>query len=199
MNRTLFFKLSTALLLLAFGGCAELAKPQTSQAPWETLLDGTNLNSWTAIGNANWRLYDGAAQAELGSGFLVSNKSYQDFQIQAEFWVDDEANSGIFIRVSDPKLINAVNAYEVNVYDKRPDPSYGTGSIVNVAKVEPMPKAGGHWNTYDITAKGNHYTVIFNGVTTVDVTNNNLLKPGPIALWLKYESLLELQTSKKIR
>jgi hypothetical protein len=42
----------------------------------------------------------------------------------------------------------------VNIYDQRPDPSYGTGAIVNFAKVEPMPKAGGKWNTYEITAKG---------------------------------------------
>ncbi len=30
----------------------------------------------------------------------------------------------------------------MNVYDQRPDPSYGTGAIVNIAKVSPMPKAG---------------------------------------------------------
>jgi len=182
MKFSKFFKICAALLFTGLLGCADMTAQQTPQAPWETLLDGTNLNSWSAIGNANWRLSEGNAQAELGSGFLVSNKSYQDFQIQAEFWVDEEANSGIFIRVSDPKAITAVNAYEVNIFDKRPDPTYGTGSIVNVAKVEPMPKAGGHWNTFDITAKGNHYVVYFNGVKTVDVTNNNLLKGGPIAL-----------------
>ena len=27
-----------------------------------------------------------------------------------------------------------------------------------------MPKAAGKWNTYDITVKGNHITVILNGV-----------------------------------
>jgi len=182
MKRNFFLKLSTLILLTSLWGCVDMAPQQTALTPWENLLDGTNLNSWTSIGNANWRLYDGNVQAELGNGFLVSNKSYQDFQIQAEFWVDEEANSGIFIRVSDPKTITAVNAYEVNIFDKRPDPTYGTGSIVNVAKVEPMPKAGGHWNTFDITAKGNHYVVYFNGVKTVDVTNNNLLKAGPIAL-----------------
>ena len=190
MRRAFFLKLSTAFAAVILSSCAELSTlasnstPQiNSQAPWETLFDGTNLNNWTAIGNANWRLTEsGLAQAELGNGFLVSTKSYQDFQIQSEFWVDDDANSGIFIRVSDPTKINAVNAYEVNIFDKRPDPSYGTASIVNVAKVIPMPKAGGHWNTFDITAKGNHFVVYFNGVKTVDVTNNNLLKGGPIAL-----------------
>lgn len=182
MKKLQLFKLSALFLFAALTGCAQMNPQQTAQTPWETLLDGTNLNSWSAIGNANWRLNEGNAQAELGNGFLVSNKSYQDFQIQAEFWVDEEANSGIFVRVSDPKLINAVNAYEINIYDKRPDPSYGTGSIVNVAKVDPMPRAGGHWNTYDITVKGDHFVVYFNGIKTVDATNKNLPKAGPIAL-----------------
>jgi len=189
MKLSVFLKLSTTLTALLFCGCAELSTTASnsssggSQAPWESLFDGKSLNSWTAIGNANWRLTEsGLVQAELGSGFLVSTKSYQDFQIQAEFWVYEDANSGIFMRVSNPAKIDAVNAYEVNIFDKRPDPTYGTGSIVNVAKVVPMPKAGGHWNTYDITAKGNHYVVYFNGVKTVDVTNENLLKAGPIAL-----------------
>jgi hypothetical protein len=56
----------------------------------------------------------------------------------------------------------------VNIFDQRPDPSYGTGAVVGVAKVVPMPKAGGHWNTYEITARGTHLTVVLNGVKTVD-------------------------------
>jgi hypothetical protein len=51
----------------------------------------------------------------------------------------------------------------VNIFDKRPDPTYGTGAIVDVAKVDPMPKAGGKWNTYEITAKGSQLTVVLNG------------------------------------
>src|SRR4029077_17999208 len=92
--------------------------------------------------------------------------------IRAEFWADHTTNSGIFIRCTDPKAITATNAYEVNIYDQRPDPSYGTGGIVNVAKVDPMPKAGGKWNTYEITAKGAQLTVVLNGVKTVDIQDS---------------------------
>jgi len=68
----------------------------------------------------------------------------------------------------------------VNIYDQRPDPSYGTGGIVNVAKVSPMPKAGGKWNTYEITAKGSQLTVVLNGVQTVDVQDSQHAQ-GPFA------------------
>ncbi|MCX7366961.1 MAG: DUF1080 domain-containing protein, partial [Alphaproteobacteria bacterium] len=98
-----------------------------------------------------------------------------------EFWADEEANSGIFIRCTDPKKIDAKQCYEVNIFDKRPDPSYGTGAIVDVAKVIPMPKAAGKWNTFDITAQGSHLVVIFNGQKTVDVQDSKL-PAGAVAL-----------------
>jgi hypothetical protein len=60
-----------------------------------------------------------------GNGFMVSKESYTDFEIRAEFWVDSKANSGVFIRCTYPTKVTATNAYEVNIYDERPDPSYG--------------------------------------------------------------------------
>jgi len=69
----------------------------------------------------------------------------------------------------------------VNVYDQRPDPSYGAGAIVNFATVSPMPKAGGKWNTYEITAKGPQLTVVLNGVQTVNIQHSKFAQ-GPFAL-----------------
>ena len=165
---------------LTMFGCAQMSG---SDGGWITLIDGTaGLENWDRLGDANWRAEDGAIVADKGKGgFLVSKNSYKDFQIRAEFWADHTTNSGIFIRCSDPKAITATNAYEVNIFDQRPDPSYGTGGIVNVAKVSPMPKAGGKWNTYEITAKGLQLTVVLNGVKTVDVQDSKLAQ-GPFAL-----------------
>jgi 3-keto-disaccharide hydrolase len=125
-------------------GCAYISLGQ-SDAGWTTLIDGaTGLDNWNRIGDANWRSEAGAIIADKGKGgFLVSKSSYKDFQIQVKFWADHTTNSGVFLRCSDPKAITATNAYEVNIYDQRPEPAYGTGGIVNVAKVSPMPKAGG--------------------------------------------------------
>ena len=153
-----------------------------SEAGWSTLFDGKSLDNWTQIGDANWHLADGVVSADKGSGFLVSKQAYTDFQLRVEFWVDDDANSGIFIRCTNPDKVGTDSAYEVNIYDKRPDPSYGTGAIVNVAKVEPMPKAGGKWNVYEITAKGPRFTVILNGQKTVDGVEDSKFTSGRIAL-----------------
>ena len=148
------------------------------------LINGKDLNAWKLVGNANWRLQDGLVQAELGDGFLITRNSYQNFHLVAEFWVDEEANSGIFFRCTDPLVINDKTAYEANIYDKRPDASYGTGTIVGVAKslVQPNLKTGGQWNTYDIKVVGTRMTLVLNGQTTVDTNDSTHTDAGPIAL-----------------
>ena len=165
---------------LGLGGCG-MIHGLAHDGGWTTLFDGRSLDAWDRVGDANWRIEGGAVVADKGSGFLVSKKSYGDFEIRAEFWADSDANSGIFIRCSDPVKLTSVACYEVNIYDKRPDPLYGTGAIVDVAKVSPMPKAGGRWNTYEIVAKGSHLTVKLNGVTTADAQDGRLAR-GPLGL-----------------
>ena len=120
--------------------------------------------------------------AVRGNGFLVTKEAYRDFQLRAEFWVDASTNSGIYIRATDPARITSANAYEVNIWDERPEPRFGTGVIVDVAAVEPMPKAGGRWNTFDITARGDAFTVALNGQTTVDGAKDSRHRAGRIAL-----------------
>ena len=46
-----------------------------------------------------------------------------------------------------------------------------------------MPKAGGKWNTFEITAKGSHLVVVLNGQKTADVQDSASTMPaGPFAL-----------------
>src|SRR5262249_48035633 len=101
---------------------------------------------------------------------------------RAEFWVDADANSGVFIRATDPTKVTSKNAYEVNIFDKRPDPSYGTGAIVDVAKPLVVLKAADKWNVYEITAQGPKFTVTLNGTRTVDGVEDKQHANGHIAL-----------------
>ena len=160
------------------------SSPATASQPgsgWAVLLDGTSLKGWNVVGDANWTVVEGVVQADKGTGFLVTPASYRDFQITLEFWVTDDANSGVFLRCSDPKTINQMNAYEVNIFDKRPDQSYRTGGIVDIAKPASVIQTGGKWNTYDIPAKGSQLTIVLNGTKVVDVQDTKHAE-GPIAL-----------------
>ena len=172
------------VMAVAGCGCVPSSEPgadAATGATWRTLFDGTSLAGWTQVGDANWQLQDGAVAADSGTGFLLTAAPYADFDLDLEFWVTPDANSGVFIRCQDPKNITATNAYEVNVYDKRPDPAYRTGAIVDVAKPMVNLNAGGRWNTFDITAQGTKLIVIMNGMKTVDIDHKGHVR-GPIAL-----------------
>ena len=175
-------KRAIAALAFCLLGLAFAYAPALGEAGWTTLLDGKSLDSFEQIGNANWRLEDGVLVADSGDGYIITKASYTDYELRAEFWVGDDANSGVFIRVTDPKVVNAKTAYEVNIWDQRPQKDYATGAIVNVAKVDPMPTTVGKWNTYEIIAKGDTFTVVLNGQKTVNGAKDDKLKSGRIAL-----------------
>jgi hypothetical protein len=172
-------------LVIAFlaAGCESLP---FGQSGWTTLIDGERgLENWNRVGDANWRAADGAIQADRKTdkpaSFLVSKNAYKDFQTRIEFWASDDANSGIYMRCANTAQITDKSCYEANIFDQRPDPTYGTGAIVHLAPVKPMPKAGGKWNVYDITAKGDRITVMLNGERTVELQDRQFAS-GPLAL-----------------
>jgi Domain of Unknown Function (DUF1080) len=177
-----------ALLLIGLGMVVQTQNASAQGKPWVTLFDGKNLDQWNGDGTANFQIADGSIVAvdkkdpKATASYLVSKDSYTDFELRAEFWVSDDANSGIFIRCTDPQKVGSKTAYEVNIFDKRPDPSYGTGAIVETAKAIKVLKAGGKWNTYHIVAKGSKFTVTLNGVKTVDGAEDAKFAAGPIAL-----------------
>ncbi len=174
--------LATLTLAAGLSACANMRMP----FGWTTLVDGQKgMENFKRVGDANWSAGDGVIQATAGGkdpGYLVTNNSYKDFMLKAEFWASDDANSGVFLRCQNPAVITDENCYEANIFDQRPDPTYATGAIVKVAKLNaPMIKAGGKWNTYELTAQGDHLVVVLNGVKTVDV-HDAKLREGPIAL-----------------
>jgi hypothetical protein len=173
------------LVAVALCACSDTAPETTAaaapRAEWRTLFDGTSLDGWTRDGDANWQLMDGAVAADSGTGFLITEDSYADFDIELEFYVSPDANSGVFVRCATPAQIGAATCYEVNIFDQRPDPKYRTGGIVEVAEPKVMLETGDRWNRYEISAHGQHLVVKLNGQTTVD-TSNDKFAAGPLAL-----------------
>ena len=160
---------ATLVVALAVFGCASNSMTQS----WVTLIDGNDgMDNWSiAMSAGNWRAEGGAIVADKSAGkgasVLVSKRAFKDFELYVEFWADHDTNSGVYIRAPNPNLVNtASGAYEVQIWDKNPNPAYSTGALVNTAVVNPIYKAGGRWNTYEIYAKGTEITVKLNGVVT---------------------------------
>jgi len=171
------FIVAAGLLLRAGNQAAAQSDPG-----WISLFDGETLYNWNPIGTANWRLEGGAIVADNGNGFLVSKDEYKDFDLRVEFWIEAKTNSGVFIHCTDPTQVGGKTAYEVNIWDTRPEQKYGTGAIVGVAAVDPMPHAAGRWNVYEISVRGNKFFVTLNGQKTVDGAVSDKFAKGHIAL-----------------
>ena len=175
MRRAASIGMSICILAL---GTGFMQKPSPE---WVTLFDGTHLNNFNTVGSANWKLANGMVEATSGAGFLVSKDTYADFELHVEFWVDEGANSGIYMRCQDATQITDKTCYEANIFDKRPDQSGRTGAIVHIAKPLAIVNAGGRWNTYEITATRPELTVRLNGTLTAEAQDRTLTS-GPIAL-----------------
>ena len=167
--------------MVGISGCTQDTTEQASGENWTTLFDGSSFEGWKQLGDANWRLDEGTFLADSGAGFLVSESSYGDFHLKLEFWIDPDANSGIFIRCSNPNEVTPENSYEVNIFDKRPDPTYRTGGIVDFAPPLSTINSGGQWNTYEIIAEGPRLFITLNGTVTVDIEDSTHAE-GPFAL-----------------
>lgn len=174
-----------ALLWLALlGACGGGGGPQPDEDGWLTLSSGTDLSNWSVVGDGNWHVdEDGALTADESTefSFLVSDLSFSDFELELEFRVDTEADSGVFIRCSDAESIDETSCYEVNIFDAHPDQGERTGSIVDLAEPSQFVYTGGQWNRYGISAVGDRLRVTLNGRDMVDVEDSRLAA-GPIAL-----------------
>ncbi len=144
------------------------------------LLNGITDN-WNQIGDVNWSFQDGTVYSASGTGHLITKELYSNFILEADFWINDVGNSGIFIRCSNYEEIAAATCYEINIFDQRPDQRFRTGGIVNYAEPKVYINAGGNWNTFKIIADGPSIVVYLNDHLVVDIVNSKL-RSGPITL-----------------
>ena len=130
-----------------------------------TLFDGTHLDNFNRVGNANWTLANGIVEATSGPGFLVTKESYDNFEIRVEFWVDEGGNSGVFIRVPD-KGAPWQTGYEVQISNDPRDDKHCTGALYGIAAVKPRPdESADKWHNFEIHCVGPRIKVIADGVT----------------------------------
>lgn len=167
-KRLVGFALGAAALL---AGCGSMQQG----AGWQTLIDGgKGMENMVSIGGANWHVEGDAIVADKRpdndpTHYLATKQAYKDFVVRAEFWVSEDANSGIYMRCTDARPMTDRTCIEANIFDKRPDPSYATGGIVWHAKApNPVPKTGGQWNVMEVTARGTRIEVVLNGVKTAE-------------------------------
>lgn len=188
IHKTIKIVIPIALAGLMLSAC-DPAPPETTTTDtvattgenWMELTE--SMDGWHTMGDANWHWEGDELVADESSevSYLSTDESFADFQIQAEFWNHEGANSGVYMRIQNPETITDSTAYEANIYDDRPDQSGRTGGIPNFLPPIEALDTWDQWNAYDITMEGDHIVVYLNGVKTVDGMDDNF-SSGPISL-----------------
>lgn len=149
---------------------------------------------WDRVGEDVWTGTNGAVAAGPAEavGFLVSPAVYGDFIVSLDYWVEDDTNSGIYIRCSNDSEINPDTCYEINIWDNHPNQASRTGSIVKF--VEPALKIDGleRWVRVEIHAAGNRIEARFDDEVTAVLTNDRS-PSGNIALQYAGKGVLKFR------
>jgi hypothetical protein len=160
-------------------GAAAAAAPG-AEGDFVPLLNGKDLSGWATTGN--WIVEEGGAVAlrprpgESGwtrySAYLTTERKYKDFVLDLEFKINKGGNSGVFLRVGNPKD-HVGSGFEIQILDthglKNPGNHDCGGVIGAAAPSKNMAKPAGEWNRYVITLQGTHLKVEFNGEQTIDL------------------------------
>ncbi len=172
------------------------ASQEKSADGWVTLLGpGSKLETnWTTKGN--WMLdKDGVATLVPRAGekdwtrwdmYLWAKQSYTDFEVDFEYKVAKNGNSGFYFHVGDVNK-PVETGIEVQIYDsaskkegaKLNDHDSG-GVIPGIPPTKNAAKAAGEWNRFQIAAKGPSLKIVLNGVTVNEVAlDKGALKSRP--------------------
>lgn len=176
------------LLGLAFVCTAPIAALQNASAPntltapeqkdgFELLFDGRSLARFVVPPDQEkvWRVVNGVIRNEqaMPGATLLTKEDFGDVQLKAEFRAHPGVNSALMLRQGRPQPAG----YELQIRDKvltdRTGGGFLTGSIVNVQSApEGTTIVPGQWNSFEITLKGDHILVLYNGAKVVDVRDS---------------------------
>lgn len=125
-------------------------------------------------GNADWSWQDGEWLAEIdtGSGFLISEEIYSNFEFIVEFKPDSTINSGVFLRCTNQE-ISAEDCYEFNIWDLNPNPEYRTGGVVFRTSASEDVETIGKWNTYRLVVQGDLLQAWINEVQVISLRDDS--------------------------
>jgi hypothetical protein len=159
------------------------------------LFDGKSMDAWDVTDKnkpSGWSVIDGAMTNTPHANNLVSKQKFQDFKIHAEYKLEQNSNSGIYLR----------GRYELQVLDDYGKPTESHGHMSIYAWKAPLvnaSKPAGEWQAMDATIVGNKVTVFLNGTKVHDnatleaitggALDANETEPGPIMIQGDHEKV----------
>lgn len=196
MRRVIRFCLCCVILSCIVLPVCRGAETDTGFKP---MFNGKDLTGWKTTGN--WLVESGGIitlrprPGETGwkryDAYLTTERKYRDFVLDLEFKFEKGGNSGVFLRVRDPKS-QVDTGFEIQIldtYGKEKITAHDCGGVIGTAiPTKNMVKPAGQWNRYTITCIGSHLTVVFNGEKIVDLDlSKSELKDRPLEGYIGFQ------------
>ena len=151
-----------------------------AESEWQPLFDGKSLQGWRNYRSENVRKQCIVTGGELkltgkGGGDLITERSFQNFELTVDWKVSEGGNSGIFFLADESADRIYFNAPEVQILDdaRHADgkiSSHRSGSLYDlVASPDASQKAAGEWNTTTIRIHKSQLTVHHNELLVTDI------------------------------
>ena len=182
------------LALLLVGGAPSLLARQPAPVPdqsntlspaeqlngWRLLFDGHSTAGWHNFRKtgppAGWAVVDGALTRTGEGGDIVTDSSYANFELQLDWKISPNGNSGILYRVSDDQDWTYYSGPEMQVLDDAGHPD-GKSPLTSAGAdygIYPAPrgvvKPAGEWNHVRLVVDGARVEHWLNGVKVVAYT-----------------------------
>ena len=157
---------------------------EEKSAGWQLLFNGLDMSQWRNFKrdtlSDKWLVSNGEMQlSEQGAGDIITQKSYQNFDLRLEWKISNAGNSGVFIMADELGKHIYSHAVEVQIldnerhYDNKVD-SHLSGSIYDlVASPIESHKPAGTWNQVRILLKNKLLKVWQNDVLVSEIVIGN--------------------------
>jgi hypothetical protein len=210
--RSHFSLMKTLLAVIALTSPLRATDPSTvSPEGWQILFNGRDLDGWSQLGSAKWRVETGVIVGGQDgdpkrSGVLATNQQFTDFELELEVMIDEHGkyNSGIYLRNIPGKA--GRSGYQINIGRGAAEEYFGglyTDKWLDKGDEDDSIRKKLDWNKLRIVARGAHIAVDLNGIKIVDYTDpsppERFLQPGTIALqtygaeghagWVKFRNI----------
>ena len=145
---------------------------------WLVLFDGTSTNAWRGFQMerlpAGWQIEDGALTRVASAGDIITREVFGDFELELEWKVPPNGNSGIMYRVTEADSSTYRTGPEYQVLDDAGHPD-GRNRLTSAASAygfyaapAGIVKPASEWNSARIVANGNRIEHWLNGVKVVE-------------------------------
>jgi len=160
--------------------------PQEKQQGWVLLFDGKTTKGWHTYlrdtAGSRWQVRNGAlvydpSKPANGSGDLVTDKVYENYELNLEWIISKGGNSGIIFDVQeDPKYpATYITGPEMQVLDNidaddNKKQNHLAGCLYDMAgdSTVSKPHAVGEWNQVRLIQDHGHLTFYLNGIKTFE-------------------------------